>query len=183
CFQAEDVIRDRNVTGVQTCALPICTFNEMMLYLKDSFQKQEAFVSNASHELKTPIAILKGYAQILERRGKNHPEVFDEAVAAIESETDRMEKLVQQLLLLAKSKEYAEMKPVDIQAHIQKNIQTFTEAYQRRINLTKKTEVNFFVQGNQDQLEQVIYILLDNALKYSRQDVDVSIQNLSNQLE
>lgn len=159
------------------------TFNEMMLYLKDSFQKQEAFVSNASHELKTPIAILKGYAQILERRGKNHPEVFDEAVAAIESETDRMEKLVQQLLLLAKSKEYAEMKPVDIQALIQKNIQTFTEAYQRRINLTKKTEVNFFVQGNQDQLEQVIYILLDNALKYSRQDVDVSIQNLSNQLE
>src|SRR5699024_1863691 len=159
------------------------TFNEMMLYLKDSFQKQEAFVSNASHELKTPIAILKGYAQILERRGKNHPEVFDEAVAAIESETDRMEKLVQQLLLLAKSKEYAEMKPVDIQALIQKNIQTFTEACQRRINLTKKTEVNFFVQGNQDQLEQVIYILLDNALKYSRQDVDVSIQNLSNQLE
>src|SRR5699024_4180332 len=42
------------------------TFNEMMLYLKDSFQKQETFVSNASHELKTPIAILKGYAQILE---------------------------------------------------------------------------------------------------------------------
>src|SRR5699024_7965053 len=155
------------------------TFKEMMLYLKDSYQKQEAFVWKATHELNTPIAILKGYAQILERRGKNHPEVFDEAVAAIESETDRMEKLVQQLLLLAKSKEYAEMKPVDIQALIQKNIQTFTEAYQRRINLTKKTEVNFFVQGNQDQLEQVIYILLDNALKYSRQDVDVSIQNLS----
>lgn len=159
------------------------TFNEMMLYLKDSFQKQETFVSNASHELKTPIAILKGYAQILERRGKDHPEVFDEAVAAIESETDRMEKLVQQLLLLAKSKEYAEMKSVDIRALIQKNIQTFTDAYQRRINLIERTNDNFFVSGNQDQLEQVIYILLDNALKYSEDDIEVSIQKTAEQLE
>src|SRR5699024_9507909 len=132
------------------------TFNEMMLYLKDSFQKQEAFVSNASHELKTPIAILKGYAQILERRGKNHTEVFDEAGEANQTEHDRIQKLIQQHLLLDKSKENAEMKPVDIQALIQNNIQTLTEAYQRPINLTKTTDVKFFVQANPHQLEQVI---------------------------
>lgn len=61
------------------------TFNDLIDELKNNFEKQEMFVSNASHELKTPISIVKSYAQLLNRRGKDHPQVFEESVQAIES--------------------------------------------------------------------------------------------------
>src|SRR5690625_1951113 len=69
------------------------TFNEMIEHLKSNFDKQEQFVSNASHELKTPISIIKSYSQFLKRHGEKRPEVITEAIEAIDSETDRMQLL------------------------------------------------------------------------------------------
>src|SRR5699024_7588277 len=74
------------------------TFNEMIDQLKESFDKQEVFVSDASHELKTPIAIIKSYAQLMKRQGKERPEVVEESIEAIDTEADRMQKLLKQLL-------------------------------------------------------------------------------------
>src|SRR5699024_12622437 len=79
------------------------TFNEMIDHLKANYQKQEQFVSDASHEMNTPISIVKSYAQLLKRRGKERPELFDEAVEAIDSEADRMQLLVETMFLLAKN--------------------------------------------------------------------------------
>src|SRR5699024_5175469 len=148
------------------------TFNDMMNHLKDSFQKQEIFVSNASHELKTPISIMKGYAQLLQRRGKTHPEVFDESVQAIDSEADRMEKLVQQMLILAKRKETTKKEKVDLVELATKNIHTFMNAYNREIEFHPQIPT-LSIYGNKDQIEQVIYILLDNAIKYSEKEIKV----------
>ena len=67
-----------------------------------NYEKQEQFVSNASHELKTPLTVIEAYASLLKRRGRDNPEVFDESVDAIQSEASRMKDLTQQLLLLAK---------------------------------------------------------------------------------
>src|SRR5699024_8905215 len=105
------------------------TFNEMIHHLKESFAKQEAFVSNASHELKTPISIMKSYAQLLKRRGQTHPDVFEEATQAIDSEADRMDKLVSQMLLLAKNQAAAPMERVDLTQLLSKVLQTFSHAY------------------------------------------------------
>lgn len=148
------------------------TFNEMIHHLKDSFQKQEAFVSNASHELKTPIAIMKSYAQLLKRRGKTHPEVLQESVDAIDLEADRMDKLVHQMLTLAKRKEMVEIEPIDLVALTEKITATFTNAYDREIQFHAQAD-SLMLKGNHDQLEQVIYILLDNAIKYSSKAVKV----------
>lgn len=142
------------------------TFNDMIHHLKENFQKQEAFVSNASHELKTPLAIVKSYAQLLKRRGQTHPEVFTEAVEAIDSEADRMEKLVQQMLLLAKRKESMEMEPINLVELIEKVSATFSNVYERDIQFHSQIPV-ITVRANKGQLEQVVYILLDNAIKYS----------------
>src|SRR5699024_4189534 len=148
------------------------TFNDMMNHLKDSFQKQEIFVSNASHELKTPISIIKSYAQLLQRRGKTHPEVFDESVYAIDSEADRMEQLVHQMLLLAKNRENVILEKIDFTNLCKKTVMKFKSAYNRSISLNISSTV-MYVKGNKDQLQQVIYILLDNALKYSDKNVEV----------
>lgn len=150
------------------------TFNEMIHHLKDNFDKQEVFVSDASHELKTPIAIIKSYGQLLQRRGKSHPEVFDEAVGAIDSESDRMQQLVEQMLLLAKNKESAPYDTIDVIRLVEKVIQTFTKAYDRDIQLNYE-QLKIEVAGNMDQIEQVFYILLDNAIKYSEADIHVML--------
>lgn len=147
------------------------TFNEMIDSLKENFEKQETFVSNASHELKTPIQIIKSYAQLIERQGKKRPELLDESVEAIDSEADRMQKLVEQLLLLAKHKNEDQKETVNIQTIVEQVIQTFQKAYPERSIQLEVEAGNYESFGNIDQLKQIPYILIENALKYSEEAV------------
>lgn len=146
------------------------TFNDMIDHLKASYEQQETFVSNASHELKTPISIVKSYAQLMKRRGIDHPEVMIESIQAIDGEADRMQKLVEQMLLLAKSDTEFPETPVDLGKLCKETVHTFQGAYDRNIKLSLQAE-DVTIVGNADQLQQVIYILIDNALKYSEDEV------------
>jgi two-component system, OmpR family, sensor histidine kinase ArlS len=157
------------------------TFNEMIDSLKENYDMQEIFVSDASHELKTPISIVKSYAQLLERRGKDNPELVKESLEAIHSEANRMQKLVEQMLALAKNKEVQGVESVNLQQVLEETMETFIGAYGREIKL-ELDETPIFVQGNRDQLKQVFYILVDNALKYSDSTVNVSIEKQDNQV-
>ncbi|MFC3039313.1 ATP-binding protein [Virgibacillus xinjiangensis] len=150
------------------------TFNEMIDYLKDNFEKQEIFVSDASHELKTPISIIKSYSQLLKRRGTENPALVDESLEAIDSEAERMKKLVEQMLALAKNKQSANMQELNITTLAEETTNTFRRAYSRPIQLEKNTE-ELLVVGDTDQLEQVLYILIDNALKYSNEKIQVLV--------
>lgn len=150
------------------------TFNEMIDNLQDNFQKQELFVSDASHELKTPISIVKSYAQLLRRRGLKDPKLVLEAIEAIESEADRMQKLVEQMLLLAKSELEQEKEKVNVTKLCQAAIKSFKGAYKRDIHFHHDQTIAW-VNGNPHQLQQIIYILIDNALKYSENQIDVSL--------
>jgi len=148
------------------------TFNEMIERLSENFEKQDVFVSDASHELKTPISIVKSYAQLLNRRGLENPELFYESVEAIETEADRMQKLVEQMLKLAKSQVEKELKDVDFSILCHDVIKTFQGATNRNIQFITSNQ-SFVIKADRDRLEQVIYILIDNALKYSDQSIDV----------
>ncbi|MBP1950670.1 HAMP domain-containing sensor histidine kinase [Virgibacillus litoralis] len=151
------------------------TFNTMIEYLKDNFEKQETFVSDASHELKTPISIVKSYAELLERRGQGNPELFNESIQAIESEADRMQKLVEQMLLLARNQEKDAHEQINIVDICRETVAKFKGAYNREIIIETEKDV-LYVNGSQDQLQQVIYILIDNALKYSDGIVKLTIR-------
>lgn len=150
------------------------TFNEMIDHLKENYEKQEMFVSDASHELKTPVQIIKSYAQLLDRRKNLDEEVFKEAVHAIDSETDRIKTLIEQLLSLAKNKHALKKEKINLMKIVQNTMTTFQQAYDREIFL-HSGEKEFFVQGNNDQLKQVVYILLDNAIKYSKKPIHVNM--------
>lgn len=78
------------------------TLNQMIDRIQISADAQKKFVSNASHELRTPIAVIKGYSQLLTRWGSNNPEIINEAATAITNEVETIEILLQDLLLLAK---------------------------------------------------------------------------------
>lgn len=152
------------------------TFNDMIEHLKMNFQKQEQFVSDASHELKTPISIIKSYAQFLQRHGVKRPEMLSEAVETIDSESDRMQLLVEQMLELAKNRDEKEFERtnLDIIQLCEAVQKTFADAYTREIHITASHQ-HIMVNGNQERLKQVIYILIDNALKYSDQAVNLKI--------
>ncbi|MBU3145213.1 ATP-binding protein [Clostridium sp. CF012] len=78
------------------------TFNKMIDRLQGAFDRQIQFVSDASHELRTPIAVIQGYANLLDRWGKDDKEALEKSIHAIVLESSNMENLVEKLLILAK---------------------------------------------------------------------------------
>lgn len=148
------------------------TFNELIETLAKTFQKQEEFVSDASHELKTPLAIIKGYIQLMERRGTDHPELLEEAVTAIHGETDRMQLLIEQMLLLAKNEPNVKREQIDFTNVCEQVRKSFQGVTERTIHADVEP---ISVLANEEGLQQVLYILIDNALKYSEKDINVAL--------
>lgn len=79
------------------------TFNHMLNRIQTGFEKQRRFVSDASHELRTPITVISGYADMLDRWGKNDPSALQEGIEAIKSEAKNMDGLIENLLFLARA--------------------------------------------------------------------------------
>ncbi|MUV38482.1 Histidine kinase [Lentibacillus sp. JNUCC-1] len=155
------------------------TFNQMIEHLKANFEKQEMFVSDASHELKTPISIIKSYAQMVRRRGYDDRDVLIESIETIESEADRMQKLVEQMLELAKNKGTHELENVNLSSLVTETAETFERAYNRDVILNEQDD-HVLVKGSHDQLQQIFYILIDNAFKYSDGDIHVTVRTEHN---
>lgn len=152
------------------------TFNRMMDLLESNFERQERFVSDASHELKTPLTIIESYASLLQRRGKERPEVFDEAVEAILSESIRMREMTEQLLLLAKQPEQwnVQLERVDINRLVQDSTRAFREAYHREVICYDAGHT--WAISDESKLKQLLFILLDNARKYSEEQIEVRVK-------
>lgn len=154
------------------------TFNQMIDMLESSFERQERFVSDASHELKTPITIIESYASLLKRRGKDRPELFDEAVEAILSESVRMREMTEQLLMLARKPEQWNVKfeEVNITKAVAESVRAFQKAYHRDIDFVGENTI--LIETDESKLKQLLFILLDNARKYS--DALITVQVDSN---
>lgn len=78
------------------------TFNKMIDRLQGAFNRQAQFVSDASHELRTPVAVIQGYANLLDRWGKNDRNALEKSIYGIKLEATNMANLIEKLLLLAK---------------------------------------------------------------------------------
>ena len=76
--------------------------NSLLRRMQEARAQQMRFVSDASHELRTPIAVIQGYVGILDRWGKSDPAVLEESIGALKSESAHMHQLVEQLLFLAR---------------------------------------------------------------------------------
>jgi len=95
-------IGDRLSTGDKDLKGLEDAINDLLSRMHAAYRQQAQFVSDASHELRTPIAVIQGYAAMLDRWGKQDPQVLEESITAIKTESDHMKILVEQLLFLAR---------------------------------------------------------------------------------
>jgi two-component system sensor histidine kinase ArlS len=155
------------------------TFNRMISKLEESYAKQEQFVSDASHELKTPLTVIDSYIKLLNRWGKERPEILEEAIDSIGSESNRMKYLTEQLLELAKSEEIIENEKevVNIVPIVEKTIQRLQRAYEHDIHLRNEYR-DIFIKIHEQSFLQLLVILLDNAKKYSNGQIEVELKEL-----
>lgn len=151
------------------------TFNRMMDWMERNFHKQLQFVSDASHELKTPLTVIEGYASLLKRWGREKPEVRDEAIKAIHSEAKRMKELTRQMLDLARddTHQLLELKSVNLEELCRGTARSLAQTTERSIQVSTEEAVQTW--GDPEKLKQLLFILLDNALKYSEDEVLVRV--------
>ncbi len=142
--------------------------------VEDAFNKQKQFISDASHELKTPIAVISANAELLEGDiGQN------KWLGYIQSESDRMSKLVNSLLTLTRIETQADkalMTRFDICNAIMEVTMPFESvAFEKGVMLECDLENQIFINGNESQLKQVVAILTDNAVKHCTEGGTVSV--------
>lgn len=156
------------------------TFNMMMEKLEQHYQKQQEFVSNASHELKTPITVIESYAKLLLRRGFDNREVAQESLQAIANESSRMHEMVLQLLELAKNKEQLDVhfEQLELAPFLNKVALQMEQAYHRTFRIDE--QIPKFIYSDEKILKQLLFILLDNARKYSEDEVRIQATETTN---
>lgn len=160
------------------------TFNSMIIKLEDSYVKQEQFVSDASHELKTPLTVISGYTSLLKRWGTTRPEVMQEAIDSIESESARMKGLMKQLLQLASvdKLDESETERVNIVPIIKDTITRLQPFYNNELEFTARAK-SLYAAIHEQSFEQLLTILLDNANKFSTDTINVGIEAANDKLK
>lgn len=152
------------------------TFNHMIDLLESNYEKQKLFISNASHELKTPLTVIESYSSLLKRRGLKEPELFNESIEAIHSEALRMKEMTEQLLLLARHDDHwmIDLKMVEINSFLTQVTRTYEDAFNRTVHLDSDLSENTLIQTDENKLKQLLFIFLDNARKYSDDVIKVT---------
>ncbi|WP_099221007.1 HAMP domain-containing sensor histidine kinase [Listeria costaricensis] len=145
-------------------------FNDMMTRIENSFEQQKQFVEDASHELRTPVQIMEGHLKLLDRWGKDDPEVLDESLKASLTELERMKKLVQEMLDLSRAEQVSQTKELQIVSvndtveQVRRNFEVMYEDF--TFTLSEEAE-NLHAMIQHNHLEQLLIIIMDNAVKYS----------------
>ena len=143
--------------------------NNLLDRMRESYRQQERFVSDASHELRTPISVIQGYVNMLDRWGKDDPKILDESIEALKNESEHMKLLIEQLLFLARGdsgRNTLHPENFDLAAMVR-------EVWEESSMIDEGHHYEFEgndplpVLGDPALLKQSLRILVQNASKYS----------------
>lgn len=143
--------------------------------VEETFEKQKQFISDASHELKTPLAVIEANADVLENEiGKN------KWINYIQNEAESMNKLINELLLLAKIENIdniKENKQFDLSKEIEIILSMFESmAYEKQISIQNNIEKNIIINANKEDIEHIVSTLTDNAIKHTEPEKEVRVE-------
>ena len=167
-------LRDSELVGIEAA------INNLLTRIRESNRQQARFVNDASHELRTPIAVIGGYADMLERWGKDDEKVLNESIAAIRTETARMKHLVEQLLFLARGdsgKTQLQLEETDAGALLREAYEESVMIDENHVYRLRESGEALPVQADQGLLKQAVRILLDNAAKYTAKGDEIILSS------
>ena len=136
--------------------------------VEESFEKQKQFVSDASHELKTPLAVIEANADVLESKVGNN-----KWISYIQSEVQSMNKLVNDLLVLARMENISDLnkQKFDLSKEVELAVSVFESLiYERKIKLETNISEGIEFNGSPDDIKHIISIILDNAIKHTEEN-------------
>jgi signal transduction histidine kinase len=145
------------------------TFNHMLDRLQMGFEQQQRFAADASHELRTPIAVISGYANMLDRWGKQDPIVLEEGISAIKSEAANMHELIEKLLFLARAdqnKQVLDKSNLDIKDLIKEIVQETRLIAPNHCILLIKNDTAV-IYADSASIKQMLRIFIENSIKYT----------------
>lgn len=157
--------------------------NGMLDKMRAAYNSQSRFVSDASHELRTPIAVIKGYANMLARWGKSDEKILDESIAAIQNESENMSKLVEQLLFLARGDNGRQ--PVnmtrfslsDMISEVCSEAEMIDSEHEYILEIKDTPEITADIS----MMKQTARILCDNAKKYTPKGNSITLRVMKNE--
>ncbi len=149
--------------------------NEMLNELESTFERQSNFISDASHELKTPISVIQGYANMLKRWGKSDPALLDESIDTLLAEAENMKRIVEQLLLLAKIGNLTMNKTrFDMTAVIREAVDKYRIAELNK-EIVFSGDEEIWVETDKNMLVESARALIDNAIKYTHDSGHIEV--------
>lgn len=172
-----------NTTDKQTITVPeqpveirrlANSFNSLLTSQYEAMEREHQFVSDASHELKTPLAAIRGHVNLIKRRGKTNPEVVEKSLAYIDSESLRMKQLVDELLEVGRAQDKKEdAENINLVPIAKSEGKVIEQEFQRKISLDLPQELMYSITVT--DFQHIIHNLLENAAKYSEKGTPIEL--------
>ncbi|MBC7544090.1 MAG: HAMP domain-containing protein [Candidatus Sericytochromatia bacterium] len=153
------------------------TFNRLLERLEKAFDAQQRFISDASHELRSPLTAIRGHVQLMQKRGQSNPEVLHSGLATVQREAERVSRLVDDLLLLARGQSTGAMgqgPPTDMRPVVREMVEAYVPLH-GNLSLAPLPTETFLVPVEPDRFRQVLLNLLSNALRETPADKPVVV--------
>ena len=164
-------------------------FNSMMDELEEAFHEQSRFVSDASHELKTPLTALHGHLSMLKRWGKNDKDRLEKSLDICLKEVERLKKLVNDMLLLSKAEKseinldkLEEINPIIVVDEVIEEYRVLKPNVKYIVNTDE--DINMKIDPN--DLKQLLIIFIDNSIKYNNKDnieIEITLKKEASKLK
>ncbi len=164
-------------------------FNSMMDELEDAFNEQSRFVSDASHELKTPLTALNGHLSMLKRWGKNDEERLEKSLDICLNEVERLTKMVNDMLNLSKAEkvdiDLEKLNEIEPKIIIDEVIDQY-KILNPNVNYITNIDEHIKVKIDPNDLKQLLIIFIDNSIKYNNKsniEIKINLKKISNKMQ
>lgn len=156
--------------------------HNMMNRITDAFEKEKQFIGNVSHELLTPISILKNRFENL-IQNKSLDDIAIDKISDSLNTLDTMKKVINNLLLISRidNKQFAINENINIDFVVTELMENFKDwIKERKLNVTKNNKYNYTFEGNKTLIQIMIANLITNAIKYNKADGKINITDTWN---